>query len=43
MIVRHFTIARPRRRRLDPVQCLIWVGVPAAWVILLAAILYRII
>lgn len=43
MIVDRFTVTRPARRRLDPLHCLIWIGVPAAWVVLLAAIVVRVI
>ena len=42
MIIERFTVTRPPRRALDPAQCLIWIGVPAAWVALLAAIVVRI-
>lgn len=42
MIINHFTVARPARRHLDLVHFAIWIGVPAAWVALLAAIVVRV-
>lgn len=43
MNIDHFTVTRLARRHIDRVQCLIWAGVPAAWAVLLAAIVYRVI
>lgn len=43
MSIDHFSPARPAPYRLDPVQCLIWIGVPVAWIVLLAAIIHRVV
>jgi hypothetical protein len=37
-----FSVARRPRAQLDPTQCLIWIGIPLAWVVLLVAIVVRV-